>query len=232
MSFLDALIAVVLAVSILFSLYRGFLSSFFCLLSSALAIAAAKLLNPFLISFVSHIHFIWDLIRTYTDSGTLIGDTTLASTPVQNISAATVQAIQLSLQLPEPVESILISRLIRASSAAPDPISVNAFLSQALSMMILSVLCYIVCFFLIVWAAQFLINLLNHMLHFPMLRTADHPAAAAAGLIRGAMFSLVLMLLIPIVQVFLPSDLLSVPVQSSVLYSLFSPSRLFEWILY
>jgi len=227
MNMIDFLILLVLFVSAAFAVYRGFVASALGLAACLLSLAAAFLAGPRLAAALSQNQGLTELLATYTDAGSLVGDYSLSITKVNTISKLAVEAVLKSVGLPAMMQSILQSNLTAAAFSQAGLTTVNQYVSATIVQVILRIGCFVLCFFLCTLALHALINLFNHVFYFSMLRHLDTPAAILCGLLRGIMMLYILFLLIPLVRTVIPLDLAEQYINESVFSGLLTSEKLF-----
>ena len=218
MNIIDIALLLIIGVSVIFAVYRGFLASLLgtaaCLLSLALALMA----GPKLAGALEQNQGVTDLLTTYTDAGSLIGDASLAQTPVIAISTDTLDNILKSVPLPAVVQDLLRQNIRENAFQSRGIYTVSQYLTTTIISVLLNVLSFLLCFFLFCLAFHILINLVGHVFYFPVLRHLDGLAAAFMGLVRGAVIVSVILILIPLVRTAIPFDLVQDYIDGSKLY--------------
>lgn len=94
-----------------------------CIFASGLAaclisVVVAFFAGPQLASLLSANRGVTEMLATYTDAGSLVGDYSLATTQVSGMSAALIQTVLKSVSLPDSIAAILQSNLSSAAFAS------------------------------------------------------------------------------------------------------------------
>ena len=223
MNIIDVFLLLIIGVSIVFAIYRGFLAS---LLGAAACVAAlfiALYAGPKLADALGQNQGVTDLLTTYTDAGSMIGDASLANTPIVVIDADTMEIILRTLSLPPVVQDMLRQNVQRAAFEKRGIYNIGQYLSATIVSVLLRAVCFLVCFFLGFLALHILINLVDHVFYFPVLRHMNGPAAALMGAIRGIVIVYVILIIIPLVRTAIPFDMIQQYIDGSrffpILYS-------------
>lgn len=227
MNIIDIALLLILFSSIAFGMYRGAVASLWGLVASVVAFPLTLLISPHLSSWLGSLGGLMEWLATYTDANALVGDYTLATTAVQGMSESARQAVINSLNLPESILGILESNMVGSVFAASGLVTVNDYVAYtivAVSLQAASFVCtYVLCSF----ALHFVITMLDHVFHFPVLKHFDSLVGGAFGLLRGMLILYVLFLLVPVLLTIVPIDLVSDLFSSSTLANVFSSSGFF-----
>lgn len=98
--------------------YRGSVSSLLGLAACLISVVVAFFAGPQLASLLSANRGVTEMLATYTDAGSLVGDYSLATTQVSGMSAALIQTVLKSVSLPDSIAAILQSNLSSAAFAS------------------------------------------------------------------------------------------------------------------
>ena len=106
MNAIDIAILIIIAVSVLFAVYRGFLASLMGLAAALLSLGGAFVLGPRAASWLAANTGLPSIFATYMDVSSLVGDSSLASTAVQNISGTALELNRLGAQIRDAASQI------------------------------------------------------------------------------------------------------------------------------
>lgn len=231
MSIFDIAILAVLFISVAFGFYRGSVSSLLGLAACLLSVVAAFYIGPQLASALSANQGVTEMLATYTDATSLVGDYALANTLVSGMSDALIQTVLKSVSLPDSIAAILRSNLSGAVFASAGMNTVNDYVAYTIVAVVLQsfsfVLCYFVCFVLL----HGIVALIGHIFYFPVLKHFDGLAGGIYGLLRGVIVLYVLCLMVPVIRTIIPVDLLSRYLGESVLSPIFVSDGFFARIV-
>ncbi len=231
MNIVDIVILAVVAISVIYGFYHGFvhtvLSVGCCLVSVVLAMHFAPQLSAVLRSNEG----VTQTLANYTDAVARVGDYELASTQVQGMETGLIQQVLSSVELPSSIAVILENNLKNASFSGTFMTTVNDYVSNTVVAVAINVLCFVVCFAVIYFLLSMVINLIKHVFKFPLLKMLDWLAGGAFGFVRGAVLVYMLFLLVPILSTVLPVDGFDALLQESRLASLFMSDGFFAGVI-
>ena len=226
MNIIDIAILAVLAVSVLYGMYRGFISG---VLSVAALIGSAALafaMSGELAAWLQGNQTLVSTLLYYTDAGSRIGDLELSLLPASQVTQNALTQILSGAKLPAAFESAFLS----AIGAAPAAMTVSDLLSNTIVSVSLSILSFLICFLLSYIVLTFVIHLIQYVFELPVLRHLDALAGGRCGLVRGALLLFILFALVPIVLAVAPVEPLQAMIDQSRLAPLFD-SRIILSIL-
>ena len=200
MNIIDILILAVLAVSVIYGMHRGFISG---VLSLAALIGAAALsfaMSGQLAAWLKGNQTLVDTLMYYTDAGSRVSSLDLSLMSVSQVTESALAQILSSANLPAAYESAFITGI----SAAPGSMSISELLSQTIVSVSISILSFLICFFVSYIVATFVIHLISYVFELPVLRHLDALIGGVFGLVRGVLLLFILFALVPIVLAVAP----------------------------
>ena len=200
MNIIDILILAVLAVSVIYGMHRGFISG---VLSVAALIGAAALsfaMSGQLAAWLKGNQTLVDTLMYYTDAGSRVSSLDLSLMSVSQVTESALAQILSSANLPAAFESAFITGI----SAAPGSMSISELLSQTIVSVSISILSFLICFFVSYIVATFVIHLISYVFELPVLRHLDALIGGVFGLVRGVLLLFILFALVPIVLAIAP----------------------------
>lgn len=226
MNIIDIIILAVLGVSVVFGLYRGFISG---VLSVAALIGSAALafsMSGELAAWLQGNETLIDTLIYYTDAGSRIGNLDLSLLSVAEVTENALAQILQSAGLPEAFKSAFIENLSLAQGAQ----TVSAVLSQTIVGVSLSILSFLICFLISYLVLTFVIHLVSYVFELPVLRHLDALIGGVFGLARGVLLLFIFFTIVPIVTAVVPLEQLQAVIGASKLAPMFD-SRLIMTIL-
>ena len=181
MNIIDIIILVILGLSLVAGMYKGFLASMLSLFGFCGAWVGAYATYGFLASTVSNNVDLMNIFKNLIGAADLFKTPELANLDVVNATAANIDQAVNEIGIP------LISDLFRG----------NEYLNQTLLTSILNVLSFIIMFAIIYIAVLLLVNLLNNVFRFPELRHLDWFLGGVFGLVRGAVIVMLIFAVLP-----------------------------------
>lgn len=200
MNIIDIVILAVLAVSVVYGLYRGFISG---VLSVAALIGSAALAfacSGQLADWLNGNRTLVDTLIYYTDAGSRIKNLDLSLLTVSQVSESALAQILENASLPDAFASVFVQNL----STATGGMSVSTLLSQTIVSVSISILSFLICFLLAYVVLTFVIHLIQYVFELPVLRHLDALIGGVFGLVRGVLLLFILFALVPIVLAIAP----------------------------
>jgi len=226
MNIIDIIILAVLGVSVVFGLYRGFISG---VLSVAALIGSAALafaMSGELALWLQGNQTLIDTLLYYTDAGSRIPNLDLSLLSVAQVTESALIQILESANLPAAFETAFVENIGLSEGAA----TISAVLSQTIVNVSISILSFLICFLLAYVVLTFVIHLLNYVFELPVLRHLDSLIGGVFGLARGVLLLFIFFTVVPIVMAVVPIEPLEALIASSRLAPMFD-SRLILTIL-
>ncbi|MGN1020894.1 MAG: CvpA family protein [Aristaeellaceae bacterium] len=226
MNIVDYVVLGILALSVLFGFYRGFVSSVLntggCLLSFGLSFV-------FYPKLAAVIQGDTELVRTlvhYTDASSRIGDLETAITNVATMTREGITELVNKVSLPAPLDAILESNLLNQAYAAAGMTTVSDYVSQTIINACINVLCFVVCFIVLYVVIAIVVNALKAIFRFPVLKQLDWLVGGVFGLLRGVLICYAAFTVVPLVLTVVPMDFISEMLDASTLAPLFNNGNL------
>lgn len=231
MNIVDIAILVILGVSVIYGLYRGFLRTILSLACCLISVFVAFSFSPKLAAYVSGNQGISDTLATYTDAIVRVGDHDLANTAVNQLSGTTIEQILDNAALPTAISDILKNNLNHQVFSSLGLNTVNDYVSQTVVAVAVNILCFIVCFALCYLVLSLLMNLIHHVFKMPILKQFDWLVGGIFGLIRGAMTLYVIFLVLPLISTVIPLDAFNQILSESTLAPIFQSDGFFASVI-
>lgn len=232
MNIVDYVIIGVVAVSVLFGLYRGFVASVLSMGGGLISFLASFALYPKLASVIQNNEEIQRTLLHYTDASSRIGDLELALTNVMNLGREGIQQVLQNVSLPAPLDSILqvnLENLVYGTQGAAS--TVSDYVNQTILQASINIICFLVCFAGLYIVISLLLNLIRAVFRFPVLKQLDSLAGGIFGLLRGILVCLIVFTLIPLVQTMIPLDMITALLDESTLAPIFMNGNLITAIM-
>ena len=229
MNVVDYVILGILGVSLLFGLYRGFVSSVLntggCLISFGLSFV----LYPRVVEWVSGNAEIQRWLLNFTDATSRVGDLEVSVQNAGSLTAQTIADVVSKVNLPEPLSTLLRDNLTRHVYGASATIS--SYVSQTILGAFMNILSFLVCFAVLYLALSILGGVLRAVFRFPVLKQLDALAGGIFGLLRGALICYALFALIPLVQTVVQMEPVNELIAQSQLAGIFNNGAMITAIL-
>ena len=232
MNIVDYVIIGIVAVSVLFGLYRGFVSSVLSMGGGLISFLASFALYPKLAALIQNNQELQRTLLHYTDASSRIGDLELALTNAVNLGREGIQKVLGNVNLPAPLDTILqvnLENLVYGTQGAVT--TVSDYVSQTILQASINIICFLVCFIGLYIALSLGMNLIRALFRFPVLKQLDSLAGGVFGLLRGILLCLAVFTLVPLVQTMLPMDLIYELIAESQLAPIFMNGNLITAIM-
>ena len=222
MNIIDILVLIVIGVSVIFGMHRGFFS---CVLSVAALIGAAMLAlvtSGDLAAWLKGNETLVETLMYYTDAGSRVSNLDLSLMSVSQVSSGALAQILQSANLPAAFENAFITAVeTAAASMTAGAMTIADLLSQTIVSVSISILSFLICFFLAYIVATFVIHLVNYVFELPVLRHLDALIGGVFGFVRGVLLVFILFALIPIVLAVAPVPMIEDMIAASKLAPMF-----------
>lgn len=231
MNIIDIVILVILGVSMIYGVYRGFVHTLLSVACCLLSVLIAFAFGPRLSAIVSNSKGVSSTLATYTDAVARVGDYDLAAANVSQLSDSLVNQVLESVSLPQSIQNILRSNLSNQAFAGTGLSTVNDYVSNTVVAVAINILCFLACFALSYVVLSLLLSLIQHVFRLPLLRQLDWLAGGAFGLMRGALLLYALFLVVPLLSTIIPLDAFNELLSQSALSPIFQSDGLFARVI-
>ena len=230
MNFVDWIIIGILGISVLFGMYRGFVSSVLNMGGGLCSFFGAFWLYPKLAAFIQQNEGLRMTLAHYLEPGSGL-DLALSESAVSDLGASGIQQVLSRVSLPAPLDSILQVNLESSVFANLNLSTVGEYVNQTILQASINILCFVICFLLAYAAISTLFNLIRAVFRFPLLKQLDGLAGGLFGLLRGLLICLVLFTLVPLVQSMVPLEMITEVLEGSTLAPVFMNGNLITAIM-
>lgn len=232
MNIIDIAILAILAISIAYGLYKGFVHALLSLGCGLLAFVLAFTFSPKLAEELSNNPGLSSTLATYTDSFTRVEDSAVKNYAVYQLNEANIdQLLADHVHLPAVIEDALKDNLLSNALQGKGLNTVNDYVSNTIVSIAISILCFIVCYIAAHLVLSLLVNIISHVFKLPLLKQLDWLAGGVLGLLRGAVLLYVLFLALPLIATIVPIDAVQNLVSESTLAPIFQSDGLFARVI-
>ena len=223
LNLMDITIIVILAFYLISGMYRGFITSLLGTFGFVGAWFGAQQMYPRVAQLALSNQTLMAVLNQYLEPESFFSSHAQAVTTVSEVVAGGESAIQSAVASVSDKLTV-VSKAFEANVRAQmfQPLGINTladYLDQTIWQAIFNVVAFLVCFIALYVIASLVVNLLDHVISFPLVRGFDWLLGGIFGLARGlVMVVLVLCLLPAIVQIVSPEFADSLRT-GSVLYS-------------
>ena len=207
MNFVDVIILLILATTILGGLYRGFVSTLYNFAATILAWLLGMLVIPLIASSIKNNDQLFHMMLYYTEGAEYVAvtDVELTRTPVSKISSDTLRIVLANADMPRPMDQAVTRNIATEALSAQGITTLGDYFNQT----IVCVAIHIISVLFVFLIARLLFSVVIRSIEagyggFPVLQRADSLIGAGLGLIHGVFLLFVLFLAVPIVLTVLP----------------------------
>jgi len=223
----DWVILGILAVSVLFGMYRGFIASVASMGGCLISLAASFWLSPRVAEFLETNTTLSSTLMSYADAATRLKDSALSSLKVAGLSTENISTILSRASLPAPLDKLLQNNLEQqVYSTANIPQDVGHYVTQTIVSALMNVICFVLTFVVLMILFHVIVNLLKAIFRFPVLKQLNSLAGGVFGLLRGALLCFALFALTPLLLTVVPVEGLGDMINTSALAPLFNSGNL------
>ncbi len=206
MNIVDYIIIGIIAINIIYGMYRGFIQSLLSLGSAILAVMVSFLYFPKLVDYILGNTAIISSLSYFTGAETLLKNVPEAGISIQNIDTNAITAALDRLQLAKPLDSILAQNIRGQVFQSATSLTLGDYISQTIISVFIHIIAFIAVYMLAFFLCSIVLNLLKGIFRFPALRHADALAGGVMGAVRGVIFVLIVFTLVPLIQTVIPME--------------------------
>ena len=222
MNIIDILVLIVIGVSVIYGMHRGFISGVLSVAALIGAAVLALMTSGSLAAWLKGNETLVETLMYYTDAGSRVSNLDLSLMSVSQVSSSALAQILGSANLPAAFESAFITAVENASaSMTAGAMTIAELLSQTIVNVSISILSFLICFFISYIVATFVIHLVNYVFELPVLRHLDALIGGMFGFVRGVLLVFILFSLIPIVLAVAPVPMIEELIAASKLAPMF-----------
>lgn len=218
----DIIILAVLGLSIFTGMYKGFIASGLSALGFVAAWLGAWYLFPYLSNALSSNESLMGALSYYLDANSLFASREAATALVRDVQAnGTLTQILAELKLPSIIVNAFQTNVASQQFLSAGLTTMAEYLDRTIWYAIINIGSFIIMFAVSYIVVVLLINLLNAVFHFPLLRHFDWLLGGVFGFARGAVVVMLILAVIPLIESVVQLDVIDQLIQSSSLAHFF-----------
>ncbi len=226
MNILDVLILLVLAFCLLAGMHKGFISSLLSTVGFVGSWFGARAIYERIANMVLSNTTLMAVLNQYLEPETFFSSSAQAATTVTEVVSGGEVAIKAAVA-PVAERISVISRAFEANIRNQaftklNIYSLSDYLDQTVWQAVFNVLAFLLAFAVLYILAALVVNLLDHVVPFPVLRMFDWLAGGAFGLVRGLVVVVLILCVLPSVVSLVSPELIQKLISESQLYSFVS----------
>lgn len=220
MNIVDLIIIVILVIGIIYGMYKGFLYSLINLGSVILAGLLTILFSPIMASNTIN-GDLYPSIINYTDGAQRISDVSLIHAPVESLTQAQLDSAVANASFPEPINTLLSKNLSADLLADKGFTTLGEYFDNTVAIVVTKILCFILLYFIIRAVFIVVLNGINFVMPFPVLKTLDSFMGGCCGAIKSIFFIFMLFMVVPIIFTLLNYESIRAIIEFSALGNFF-----------
>ncbi len=207
MNFVDIAILLVLAITILGGLYRGFISTVYNIGATALSILIARVCIPVVSGIVKGSEKLFNMLLYYTEGSEYVAvtDVELTRASIANISSEQLHVVLENADMPIPMDRCVIKNIASEAFRDSGVTTLGDYFNQTIVCVVINILVLLLVFVVVRLLIGFLIRGAEYGRGgFPVLAHGDGVIGAGLGLIHGVLMMFIIFMLVPVALTVLP----------------------------
>ena len=207
MNFIDIAILLVLAITILGGLYRGFVSAALNVCATAAAILFGRILIPLVSGIVKGSADLFQMLLYYTEGSEYVAltDVELTRAPIAQISSEQLHTVLQNADMPLPMDRCVMKNIASEAFSSSGVTTLGDYFNQTIVCVVINILALLLLFTVLRLLFGFLIRGVEFGRGgFPVLSRGDGIIGAGVGLIHGVLMLFVIFLVVPVLLTVLP----------------------------
>ncbi len=207
MNFVDIVILLVLSITILGGLYRGFVSTVLNIGATLLAFFIALICIPLVANFVKGDAELFNTMLYYTEGSEYVAatDVELTRASIAGISSETLRTVLDNADMPLPMDACVIRNIASEAFRDSGITTLGDYFNQTIVCVVINILSVLILFAIVRLLLAFFIRCFEYGRGgFPALARADGIIGAGIGLLHGVLLLFVLFFAVPVALTVLP----------------------------
>ncbi len=207
MNFIDIAILLVLAITILGGVYRGFVSTTLNIGATIAAFLIALLCIPLVSGLIKGDESLFNMMLYYTEGSEYVAvtDVELTRTSIADISSEELHTVLENADMPLPMDACVLKNIAAEAFRDSGITTLGDYFNQTIVCVVINILSLLAVFFVVRLLFAVVIRGIEYGRGgFPVLVHADGVIGAGIGLIHGVLILFVLFLLVPVALTVLP----------------------------
>ena len=227
----DVIILAILGVSLISGMYKGFLASGLAIIGFVASWIGAMHFYPQLSAAVQSNTALMDMLHYYLDAGALFETGAAGEKLVSAVTQTELAQTLASLNIPTMLKDAFQQNVLTQAFSSLNMTTLTEYLGQTICGAAINVLSFLLMFIVSYVVVLLVVNLLNHVFRFPVLRHLDWLLGGVFGLVRGAVIAALIFSMAPMVLSMAPLEIADDLISTSVLYNLFAQNNILESLM-
>ena len=207
MNFIDIAILLILAITILGGLYRGFVTSALNVCATLAAILFGRILIPLVSGMVKGSADLFAMLLYYTEGSEYVAitDVELTRSPISAISSEQLHNVLQNADMPLPMDRCVLKNIASEAFSQSGVTTLGDYFNQTIVCVVINILALLILFTILRLLFGFLLRGVEYGRGgFPVLSRGDGIIGAGVGLIHGVLMLFVIFLAVPVMLTVLP----------------------------
>ncbi len=196
MNIIDLIILAILAFSLVSGMHKGFITSTLALVGFCVSWVLAYASYGYLVTAVQQNESMINFLNGLVSAADLFKTRQLADLEVAAATAADIDLAVGEVGIPL-INDLFRSNVLGQVFANDGLITMSEYLTQTLLISVLNIVSFILAFAVIYMAVLLVVNMLNNVFRFPLIRHFDWLLGGAFGLVRGAVIVMLIFSVVP-----------------------------------
>lgn len=207
MNFIDIAILLILAITILGGLYRGFVSTALNIGATVGSILFGRILIPLVSGLIKGSADLFNMMLYYTEGSEYVAitDVELTRAPIASISADQLHTVLTNADMPIPMDRCVLKNIASEAFRDSGVTTLGDYFNQTIVCVVINILAMLVLFAVLRIAFGFIIRGIEYGRGgYPVLSHGDGVIGAGLGLIHGVLMLFVIFMIVPVLLTVLP----------------------------
>lgn len=207
MNFIDIAILLILAITILGGLYRGFVSTVLNIGATVVALLFGRIFIPIVSGLVKGNADLFNMLLYYTEGSEYVAltDVELTRSPIASISTDQLHTVLENADMPIPMDRCVIKNIASEAFRNTGVTTLGDYFNQTIVCVVINILALMILFIVLRLLFGFLVRGFEYGRGgFPVLSRGDGIIGAGLGLIHGVLMLFVIFLIVPVLLTVLP----------------------------
>jgi hypothetical protein len=207
MNFVDIAILLVLAITILGGVYRGFVSTLYNIGATVVSLLIGRVCIPLVSNLVKGSADLFSMMLYYTEGSEYVAvtDVELTRVSIANISSEQLHTVLENADMPLPMDRCVIKNIAAEAFRDSGVTTLGDYFNQTIVCVVINILALFAVFLVVRMLLGFVIRGMEYGRGgFPVRAGGDGLIGAGLGVIHGVLLLFVLFLLVPVALTVLP----------------------------
>lgn len=227
MNLVTVVLILLILITALEGIHRGFLRSALNLGAFFLSVITSYLFYPVVSSAVKANASLFDYLTYYTEGAEKIASFESSRLLVSQISPVQLNDIISTSDLSEPFISLIRQNVEAKAFASSGLTTIGQYFNMTIVSAVVNILAFLAVFLIARLIFAFVLGAIDYTVEFPELRQYDRTTGTLFGVLRGMMFCFLIMTVMPVVFLIMPVEKISDYYHASGLAMFFSDNNFF-----